>query len=184
MKVNRQVMMIWLRFGLYALLLAVNAYVLWELRAIHYGVLALSLLILTFFHLLVAAWLEPQRLQKLIRAAEEELVIPPHFAWDIHRDSKSDWSNVPGTLALTNRTLRFVTSPLYIYEDLHPVIPLHLIVKVSGIIPERRWGHYLELTLRDGAKMKIRVWTKRQHTRWLKELRSRTGGKFEMQSEK
>ena len=172
MLINRQTVIIGMRFGLYVLILAVNAYAIWITRSFCPIVVVLSLLLIPFFHLMLAGVWEPFRLRRIAYQRSETFIIPPHYAWDMHRDSRSDYSNVPGTLALTNRCLRFVSSPLYTDEDIVRGIPLNVIVRISDVPPDGKWGYFLTLTLRDGAKMKLKFRFGHQQARWQRELRA------------
>jgi hypothetical protein len=164
--------MLGLRFILLvgAIALNIHVYVLKIELFTRIAILVLSLLAFPLFHLLIAVWWEPMRMRKIARKGGEALIIPPHYAWNIHRESRSDYSNIPGTISLSDRFLRFVSSPLYLNDDLDHSIPLHQIVKVSTSLPERKWGIYLVVSLRDGAKMKIRLLSPHQQNRWMQEL--------------
>jgi hypothetical protein len=174
-RITRQSVMLALRFVLLVLAVAANIYAYAQhlelfLRVI---LIVVSLLAFPLFHLLVAIWWEPMRMRAIARKGGETFIIPPHYCWNIHRESRSDYSNIPGTISLSDRFLRFVSSPLYLNDDLDHSIPLHQITGVSTILPERKWGTYLVVSLRDGAKMKIRLLSPQQQTRWALELQSK-----------
>lgn len=172
--ISRQAVMLGVRFFLLVLAVGVNIYAYVERVKIgqpeRIGVFVLSLLSFPLFHLLLAVWWEPMHIRRIVRKAGENLVIAPHYAWNFHRESRSDWINIPGTLALTDRNLRFISSPLHTNDDLDQAIPLSQIVHVSGSLPERKSGHYLVVKLSDGAKMKIKLLSAQKQARWLREL--------------
>jgi len=173
MRVNRQAVIIGMRFGLFVLVLAVNAYTFWIERPSFLIVLVLSLLPIPLFYLVLAGVWEPFRLGRIARKSGESLIIRPHHAWSLHRDSRSDMSTIPGTLALTDRSLRFVSSPLYTDDEIARATPLRMVTQVSDAAPNGKWGYFLTLTLSDGAKMRLKLMSKGQQTRWLRELKSR-----------
>jgi hypothetical protein len=175
MRVNRQAVILGMRFGLFVLILAVNAYVILTTKGYRPNLLVVvvSLLTIPLFHIVLAGVWEPFRLRRIARKSGENFLIAPHYAWDLHRDSRSDFSNVPGTLALTDRSLRFVSSPLFTDEDITRAIPLQTIVQITDVAPGGKWGHFLTLTLSDGAKMRLKFMSKGRQNRWLQEIKSR-----------
>ncbi|MHB9106853.1 MAG: hypothetical protein ACYDCO_07335 [Armatimonadota bacterium] len=176
-RLNRQAVILGMRFGMLVLVLAVNAYAFWTARwainASFLTVLVLSLFAILLFHLLLAFAWEPFRLGRIARKAGEMPVIPPHHAWSLHRDSRTETSMIPGTLAMTDRHLRFVSSPLYTDDEVDRATPVQMVKQVSDAAPNGRIGFFLTLTLSDGAKMRIKLMSKGQQNRWLQELRSR-----------
>lgn len=173
MRRNRQAVIIGMRFGMLALALAVDAYTFWVARPSFLLVFVLSLVAVLLFHLLlVFAW-ETFRLGRIARKAGETLIIPPHHAWSLHRDSRTETSMIPGTLAMTDRNLRFISSPLYTDDEIDRATPVQMVKQVSDAAPDGRLGFFLTLTLSDGAKMRIKMMSRGQQQRWLQELRSR-----------
>jgi len=176
-RLNRQAVILGMRFGTLVLALAVNAYAFWAahwaINASFLTVLVLSLLAILLFHVLLAFAWETFRLVRIARKAGETLVISPHHAWSLHRDSRTEMSTIPGTLALTDRNLRFVSSPLYTDDEVDRATPVQMVKQVSDTAPDGRLGFFLTLTLSDGAKMRLKMMSKGQQNRWLQELRSR-----------
>jgi len=177
MRGNRQAVIIGMRFGVFMLALAVDAYAFWAGHWVvgpsFITVFVLSFVAVLLFHVLLAYAWEPFRLGRIARKAGETMVITPRHAWSLHRDSRSDMSVIPGTLALTDRNLRFVSSPLYTDDEIARATPVQMVKVVSDAAPDGRIGYFLTLTLSDGAKMRIKMMSRGQQQRWLQELRSR-----------
>lgn len=177
---NRQLLLLTMRFGVIVIAIAVNiAFVMEPSMTTRVVVMILSGLAIVAFYLLINSVLEPLRLRFIVRKSGEALIIAPHNGWYVQRESRSDWSHVFGVMALTERTLHYQSSPLNIYADIVCAIDLHFINKLHPSDKEDKPGHYLVLTLSDGAVMRLRLATKPEQTKWLKELEFRIGKQAE-----
>lgn len=172
-RLNRQAVILGLRFGFLVLALAATALTFWLARPAFLPVLIGSGVVILAFHAVLVYLWETFRLGRIARNAGESIVIGPHHAWSLHRDSRTEMSAIPGTLAFTDRNLRFVSSPFYLDDEFERAIPVHTVKQVSDTAPDGRWGYFVTLTLSDGAKMRIKLMSKGQQNRWLQELRSR-----------
>jgi len=170
MHVNRQSVILGLRFSLLIVIVAFNAYIIWKERAFKPVIMALSLLSIPLFYLLLTRLWEPLRLRLIIGHSNDMIIIPPHYAWNFHRESRSDYCCIPGTLALTDHLLYFVSSPLYTDTDILCKIPLRTITRVSNAPPKGKWGNFLTLTLQDGATVRFKFSYGHQQYHWQQEL--------------
>jgi len=173
MQANRQTIVQGMRVGLIVLLIGGNVAALWLARAVRLEVLIPSVLAIPAFHLLLAHWWEPLRLAGRIRRGGETPLVRPHFAWNMRRDSRREWSTIAGAVALTDHAVHFVSSPFYDLEPVTLAIPLSQIIRVTASEREENAGHYLVMTLRDGAVLKLKMRSRSQRARWANALSER-----------